>query len=123
MYRVLILLIALTDVACAQIVKQDDSLQEQIVPESFALTGSATASKFNWAWRTSVSYTVVNLAPDKSLSRLGCGGRRGWPIGCRRKRGLIGGQIQFESTRLGARDFARNKCGAPVALGSRHSQS
>ena len=60
MYRVIILLIALTDVACAQIVKQDDSLQEQIVPESFALTGSATASKFNWAWRTSVSYTVVN---------------------------------------------------------------
>ena len=60
MFRVLIILIALTDIACAQIVKPDENLQEQIVPESFAFTGTATARKFNSFWRTSVSYTVVN---------------------------------------------------------------
>src|SRR5271168_4403193 len=46
--------------ACAQVTQQDESLQEQLVPDSFKIEASAVASKFNWLWNTTVSYTVTN---------------------------------------------------------------
>ena len=46
--------------ACAQVTQQDESLQEQLVPESFKVEASAVASKFNWLWNTTISYTVTN---------------------------------------------------------------
>ena len=46
--------------ACAQVTQQDESLQEQLVPDSFKIEASAVASKFNWLWNTTISYTVTN---------------------------------------------------------------
>jgi hypothetical protein len=46
--------------ASAQVMQQDESLQEQLVPESFALEASGIASKFNWLWSTTVSYSITN---------------------------------------------------------------
>jgi hypothetical protein len=46
--------------AAAQVTQQDESLQEQFVPESFKIEGSAIASKFNWFWNTTISFTVTN---------------------------------------------------------------
>lgn len=46
--------------ASAQVTQQDESLQEQFVPESFKLEASAVASKFNWLWNTTISYTITN---------------------------------------------------------------
>ena len=46
--------------ACAQVTQQDENLQEQLVPDSFKIEASAVASKFNWLWNTTVSYTVTN---------------------------------------------------------------
>ena len=46
--------------ACAQVTQQDESLQEQFVPESFKIEATAVASKFNWLWNTTISYTVTN---------------------------------------------------------------
>ena len=44
----------------AQVMQQDDSLQQQLVPDSFKLTATAVAAKFNWFWNTTISYTVTN---------------------------------------------------------------
>jgi hypothetical protein len=44
----------------AQVMQQDESLQEQLVPESFTLEASGIASKFNWLWSTTVSYAITN---------------------------------------------------------------
>jgi len=44
----------------AQVMQQDESLQEQLVPESFTLEATAIASKFNWLWSTTVSFAVTN---------------------------------------------------------------
>jgi len=46
--------------ASAQVTQQDQSLQEQFVPESFKLDASAVSSKFNWLWSTTASYTIIN---------------------------------------------------------------
>jgi hypothetical protein len=46
--------------ASAQVTQPDESLQEQFVPESFKLQASAIASKFNWLWSTTISYTITN---------------------------------------------------------------
>jgi hypothetical protein len=46
--------------ASAQVMQQDESLQEQLVPESFKVEATAIASKFNWIWSTTISYTVTN---------------------------------------------------------------
>jgi hypothetical protein len=45
---------------CAQVMQQDDSLQQQLVPESFKLEASAISSKFNWFWNTRISYVITN---------------------------------------------------------------
>ena len=47
--------------AAAQVTpKQDESLQEQFVPESFKLQATAVAAKFNWLWNTTINYTIAN---------------------------------------------------------------
>jgi hypothetical protein len=44
----------------AQVTQQDESLQEQFVPESFKLEADAVAAKFNWFWNTTISFTITN---------------------------------------------------------------
>ena len=44
----------------AQVTQQDESLQEQFVPESFKLEADAVAAKFNWFWNTTISFVVTN---------------------------------------------------------------
>jgi hypothetical protein len=44
----------------AQVTQQDDSLQQQLVPESFQLQADAVAAKFNWFWNTTISFAVTN---------------------------------------------------------------
>ena len=46
--------------ALAQVMQQDDSLQQQLVPDSFKLSASAVAAKFNWFWNTTISYEIAN---------------------------------------------------------------
>ncbi len=46
--------------AFAQVTQQDESLQEQFVPESFKIEATAVSSKFNWLWSTTISYTITN---------------------------------------------------------------
>ena len=65
MLRIVTLILGLVSLscvspACAQVTQQDESLQEQFVPESFKIEASAVASKFNWLWNTTISYTVTN---------------------------------------------------------------
>jgi hypothetical protein len=65
MLRIVTLILGLVSLsclspACAQVTQQDESLQEQLVPDSFKIEASAVASKFNWLWNTTVSYTVTN---------------------------------------------------------------
>ena len=57
---VAILMLALASPAFAQVTQQDESLQQQLVPESFKLEGSAIAQQFNWMWNTTVAYSVTN---------------------------------------------------------------
>jgi hypothetical protein len=44
----------------AQVTQQDESLQEQLVPESFKIEATAIASKFNWLWNTTITFAVTN---------------------------------------------------------------
>ena len=65
MLRIVTLILGLVSLsgvstAWAQVTQQDESLQEQLVPDSFKIEASAVASKFNWLWNTTVSYTVTN---------------------------------------------------------------
>jgi hypothetical protein len=65
MLRALALAIAVPSVCSlspvfAHVMQQDESLQEQLVPESFTVQATAIASKFNWLWSTTVSYTITN---------------------------------------------------------------
>ena len=46
--------------AKAQVTQQDQTLQQQLVSDSFTLNGDAIAQKFNWFWDTTVSYSIVN---------------------------------------------------------------
>src|SRR5260370_23679994 len=52
--------VSLFSPASAQVTPQDESLQEQFVPESFKVDATAVAAKFNWLWNTTINYTVVN---------------------------------------------------------------
>lgn len=47
-------------VPVATTIQQDQSLQGQFVPDSFTLEASAIASKFNWSWNTTISYSITN---------------------------------------------------------------
>ena len=46
--------------ARAQVTQQDETLQEQFVPESFKLEADAVAAKFNWFWNTTISFAITN---------------------------------------------------------------
>lgn len=48
--------------ASAQIIPNPEALQEQLVPESFKLSASATAEKvpYHRLWRTSITYSIAN---------------------------------------------------------------
>src|SRR5271170_7288362 len=52
--------LGLSPPASAQVTQSDESLQEQLVPESFKLEATAVAAKFNWLWNTTISYTITN---------------------------------------------------------------
>ena len=56
----LVFLFALMSAAAAQVTAPDQSLQQQLIPESFKLQASAVATKENWDWKTAVSYTLKN---------------------------------------------------------------
>jgi hypothetical protein len=56
----LTVLILAASPASAQVTKQDESLQEQFVPESFKLDATAVAAKFNWLWNTTINYSIAN---------------------------------------------------------------
>ena len=60
MSRILFALLVSANAAMAQVAKPDESLQEQLVPESFALAGWATSKNNVWHWETSISYSIVN---------------------------------------------------------------
>jgi hypothetical protein len=60
MLRIAVFLLALTSSAFAQVAREDHSLQEQLVPESFKVTASAVSQFFVWHWMTTVSYTLKN---------------------------------------------------------------
>ena len=61
MNRFLFCLMAFTLSVSAQVAPSDDNtLLEQIVPESFVIKGDAVASQINWFWRTSISYSITN---------------------------------------------------------------
>jgi hypothetical protein len=52
--------LCLSSPASAQVTQQDESLQEQFVPESFKLEASAVSAKFNWLWNATISYSITN---------------------------------------------------------------
>lgn len=76
----LVFLALLASPAVAQIApkQQDDSILEQLVPESFKLTASATAQRTGLVWRTTISYGLKNdsgmnlyMGVDRSSVALG----------------------------------------------------
>ena len=74
MLKVLFFWIVLINVACAQVVKPDESLQEQIVPESFTFSGNATAAfTFASASRKSDSSIVFPSTCIQSHRSTKCG--------------------------------------------------
>ena len=61
MLRVALLLALLMSPAAAQIMSPDESLQQQLVPESFPFEATAVATKINqFEWTTTISYAVTN---------------------------------------------------------------
>ena len=63
MLRGIMALLLLGSSAAAQVVNQGSpkALQEQLVPESLPLTGTATAAKVNaFEWYTTINYTLAN---------------------------------------------------------------
>ena len=61
MVRYFLAVLAMTVAASAQVApKADDTVLEQIVPESFIVKGDAVANQINWFWRTSISYSIQN---------------------------------------------------------------
>ncbi len=61
MLRVTIVLALLMSPAAAQVMGPDESLQQQLLPESFPFEATAVATKINMLeWVTTISYTVTN---------------------------------------------------------------
>src|SRR5262249_22765486 len=44
----------------AQVTQEDQTLQQQLVADSFSMAGDAIAQKFNCFWNTTVTYNIVN---------------------------------------------------------------
>jgi hypothetical protein len=61
MWRLLLVALALATPAFAQVApREDTSILEQLVPESFRLTGTATAARNGFLWRTTINYALTN---------------------------------------------------------------
>lgn len=61
MLRVTIVLALLMSPAAAQVMGPDESLQQQLVPESFPFEATAVATKVNlFEWVTTISYVITN---------------------------------------------------------------
>lgn len=61
MWRFLLVVLALATPAIAQVgPREDNSILDQLVPESFKLTGTATAAMNGIVWRTSINYALTN---------------------------------------------------------------
>ena len=60
MLKILLILMVSATVAVAQVSKPDESLQEQVVPESFTLTRVSTSKSGTFGWETRISYSIVN---------------------------------------------------------------
>lgn len=61
MLRVATMLAVMMSTATAQVMAPDDSLQQQLVPESFTFEATAVATKINmFQWVTTISYTLTN---------------------------------------------------------------
>jgi hypothetical protein len=60
MFRIIAVFLALISPAFTQVATPAESLQEQLVPESFKLSGSAIATRPYAEWWTTVPYTLVN---------------------------------------------------------------
>ena len=58
--RAAVFLICFTSCALAQVMKRDDSLHEQLVPESFKITAAAVTQHHVWHWVATVNYTLKN---------------------------------------------------------------
>jgi hypothetical protein len=61
MLRVAMMLALLMSPATAQVMGPDESLQQQLLPESFPFEATAVATKINlFEWTTTISYAVTN---------------------------------------------------------------
>jgi hypothetical protein len=61
MLRVVMMLALLISPAAAQVMGPDESLQQQLVPESFPFEATAVATKINqFEWTTTITYAVTN---------------------------------------------------------------
>ena len=61
MLRVVMMLALLMSPAAAQVMGPDESLQQQLVPESFPFEATAVATKINqFEWTTTITYAVTN---------------------------------------------------------------
>ena len=61
MLRVAMMIVLLMSPAAAQVMGLDESLQQQLVPESFPFEATAVATKINqFEWTTTITYAVTN---------------------------------------------------------------
>ncbi len=61
MLRVAMMLALLMSPAAAQVMGPDESLQQQLLPESFPFEATAVATKINlFEWTTTITYAVTN---------------------------------------------------------------
>lgn len=60
MLRIVVAFVLSVSPAVAQVTQQDESIHEQLVPESFRLEASAVAEKINWWWSTTITYSLTN---------------------------------------------------------------
>jgi hypothetical protein len=61
MWRYLFIFLTFAAPATAQVIDRDDhSILDQLVPDSFKLSGSATAAFSGLGWRTTINYALTN---------------------------------------------------------------
>ncbi|KYK43223.1 hypothetical protein A1D31_38315 [Bradyrhizobium liaoningense] len=61
MLRIALVFVLLASPAAAQLMSRDNSLQQQLVPESLPFEATAVATKLNqFEWTTTISYAVTN---------------------------------------------------------------
>lgn len=110
MWRSLFLTLALAVPATAQAMQRDDhSIIDQLVPESFKLSGSAIAAFSGLSWRTTVNYALTN---DSGMNLFLGIERSGVSLGsCTEAESAVGGLPLLPSP--GARIYAGPIGGGP----------